>query len=143
MTLTSGELLVDLKPHSVVILEILPTTANNPSPSLQTFFPTSSTAGGSAFTLGVTGAGFVPESVVRWNGNSLTAAFISTHQLQASIPANAIVSGGTNSVTIFNPAPGGGLSNPLTFPVVDFTVGASPTSLSVNHPLPVCSARRN
>ena len=132
LTLSNGELVADLKPHSIVILEILPQTASNPSPSLQAISPTSAAVAGGAFTLSVLGSGFVPESVVRWNENNQMTTFVSTHQLQASLPASTITTAGTNPVTVFSPTPGGGVSNALAFPVVDFSIAASPTSLSVN-----------
>jgi hypothetical protein len=43
-------------------------------------------------------------------------------QLQAAIQDSDIAVAGTAEVTVFNPAPGGGISNPLTF-----TIDAPPT----------------
>ena len=44
-------------------------------------------AGGSSFTLAVTGANFVASSVVRWNGVSRPTTYVRSTQLQASISA--------------------------------------------------------
>jgi len=87
----------------------------NPVPSITSILPSSATAGGSAFTLTVNGSDFLPSSVVRWNGNDRTTIYISSTQLTASILSSDIESAGEASVTVFNPAPGGGTSNAKTF----------------------------
>ncbi len=43
--------------------------------------------------------------------------FVSGTELQAAIPASDIANAGTAQVTVFNPSPGGGVSNTLTFTV--------------------------
>jgi hypothetical protein len=72
--------------------------------------PGIATAGGAAFSLTVAGSGFVASSVVNWNGSSRPTTFVSGTQLTAAIPATDIAVGGTNTVTVFTPAPGGGTS---------------------------------
>jgi hypothetical protein len=64
------------------------------------------------------GADFVPGSVVLWNRSRLETLVRSRSQLQATVPSN-IMSVGTASVTVFNPAPGGGTSNVLLVSVVN------------------------
>jgi hypothetical protein len=68
-------------------------------------------AGGPAFTLTVNGTNYVNASAVQWNGSSRTTTFVSGTQLTASISAADIVAAGTATVTVSNPAPGGGTSN--------------------------------
>lgn len=92
-------------------------TINNPAPTTTSISPTSATAGGSAFTLTVNGTNFNSQSIVRWNGSNRTTTFVSATQLQASITAADIATAGTASVTVFNPAPGGGTSNGQTFTI--------------------------
>ena len=94
-----------------------PPVTPNPVPVLTSISPTSTTAGGPAFTLTVNGSNFISDSVVRWNGNSRTTTFVSGARLTASILASDIAATGTAEVTVFNPAPGGGTSSPLTFSV--------------------------
>ncbi|MBI4481706.1 MAG: IPT/TIG domain-containing protein, partial [Acidobacteria bacterium] len=89
----------------------------NPVPVISSLNPSSATAGGSAFTLAVAGTNFVSGSVVRWNGQNRTTTFVSATQVNAAIPASDIAAAGTASVTVFNPAPGGGTSNALTFTI--------------------------
>ncbi|MDD1655395.1 MAG: lectin like domain-containing protein, partial [Methanomicrobiales archaeon] len=91
---------------------------NNPVPTLSSISPTSAAAGGSAFTLTVTGTGFVSGTTkVRWNGADRTTTVVSSTQATASIPATDIATTGTASVTVFNPAPGGGTSGSQTFTI--------------------------
>jgi len=91
------------------------TAANNPVPVVTTLSPSSTTAGGGAFTLTVNGSNFVATSVVRWNGSARTTTFVSGAQVTAAIPASDIAAVGTANVTVFNPAPGGGTSNTAVF----------------------------
>lgn len=90
--------------------------ANNPVPTASLLSPSSASAGSSAFTLTVTGTGFVSgSSVVRWGGVALVTTFISSTTLEASVPAANVLSAGTASITVFTSTPGGGTSNALTF----------------------------
>jgi hypothetical protein len=92
-------------------------TAVNPVPVLSTLAPSSALQGGPAFTLTVTGSGFVSGSTVRWNGSNRTTTFVSATQLTAAIPASDLVTAGTAQVTVFTPAPGGGTSSAVSFAV--------------------------
>ncbi|HLB36090.1 MAG TPA: Ig-like domain-containing protein [Gemmatimonadales bacterium] len=103
-------------------------TTVNPVPVLSTLTPTSALQGGPAFTLTVTGSGFVSSSTVRWNGVNRTTTVVSATQLTASIPASDLVTAGTAQVTVFSPAPGGGTSSARSFTV------------TAGNPLPVLSA---
>ena len=89
---------------------------NNPVPALSSLAPSSATAGDPSFTLTVNGTNFVSDSKVRWNGSERTTSFVNATQLTAAIPATDIAMQGMASVTVFNPPPGGGVSNesPLT-----------------------------
>jgi hypothetical protein len=89
----------------------------NPAPVATGMVPSSAIAGGSDFTLTVTGSGFVPSSVVRWNGSDRVTTYVSGAELRAAIGAGDIATTGTASVTVFTPSPGGGLSGALTFTI--------------------------
>lgn len=91
-------------------------TLNYPIPALSALNPGTAFAGDpSSFTIGVVGTNFVNGSVVRWGGNNLTTTFQSATLLTALVPASLIATAGTASITVFNPSPGGGVSNALTF----------------------------
>ena len=81
--------------------------------NLSTLSPSSAPVGGGAFTLVVTGTGFVSGSVVTWDGSDRSTVFVSASRLEASIPASDLVLGKT--VPIVARAPGGGLSSQLEF----------------------------
>jgi 6-phosphogluconolactonase len=83
-------------------------------------------------TVGSNGVGsnFVAGSVVRWNGSDRPTTTNGTvNSLTVQISASDIAAAGTAVVTVFNPAPGGGSSNSLTFTI---TTGAvDPQSIAV------------
>jgi hypothetical protein len=91
--------------------------AGNPIPVLTSLNPTSATAGGAAFTLTVNGSNFIASSVVRWNSTDRTTTFVNSGQVTAQILVADIAAAGSPSVTAFNPTPGGGLSNSLSFTI--------------------------
>jgi hypothetical protein len=92
--------------------------APNPLPVLTSISPNSAVAGSGPVTLALTGSGFVAASEVRWNGVPLASVtFNSPTSLTAVIPAANLAAPGTASVTVFNPAPGGGASAPQTFTI--------------------------
>ncbi len=92
-------------------------TINNPVPTTSTISPTSTTAGGSSFVLTVTGTNFSASSTIDFNGTPLVTTFISGSSISATIPAADIAVGGTDSITVVNPTPGGGTSNAQTLTV--------------------------
>ena len=100
----------------------------NPVPALTSLSPPSQRAGGTGFTLTVDGSDLVSGAVVRWDGSDRTTSFVNATQVTASISASDIAAPGTVDVTVFNPFPGGGVSNGLTFtitlPQVDLSPGA-------------------
>ena len=110
-------------------------TINNPAPTATSLSPTSATAGGAAFTLTVNGTGFVSTSVVKFNGAAKTTTFVSATQLTAAITAADIATAGTATVTVTNPAPGGGTSGNLSFTINPVSAPAltslAPTSATV------------
>jgi Concanavalin A-like lectin/glucanases superfamily len=114
--------------------------APNPAPTTSGLSPASAPAGAPTFTLTVTGSNFIAGSVVRWNGASRSTTYISPSQLNAAIPASDVSAPGTASVSVSNPAPGGGTSNPQTFTItaasnpVPTTTGLDPSSTSAGGP---------
>ena len=94
-----------------------PQAPPNPVPIISWLTPPSTPPAGSALTLGVSGSGFVPGSTVLWNGLNLATTFVSANQLTADVPSTDTAANGTASITVFNPAPGGGVSNTTFFTV--------------------------
>ncbi len=86
----------------------------NPLPTIVSLTP-STVLAGKAFTLIVDGTNFVKGALVGWNGQNRAATYANSTRLQVSIPASDVSTSNTLvSVTVFNPAPGGGRSNALT-----------------------------
>ena len=106
-------------------------TINNPVPTTTSISPTCATAGGGQFTLTVTGTNFVSTSTVKWNATALATTYVSSTQLTATVTAALIAAPGTASITVVNPTPGGGASNPQTF-----TIAATP---AITSPLTACA----
>ena len=103
-------------------------SGTNPIPTISSLDPSCAPAGAQAFTLAVMGTNFVPSSVIRWNGKDLPTTL--NGGLIAQVPASNIATAGAAEVTVFNPAPGGGVSNPVNFSVA--AGGVNPTSLAVD-----------
>ena len=109
-------------------------------PVTSSLTPNSALLGSPAFTLVIQGSGFVPGASVRWNGATRPTTFISSGELQASISAADVAAEGTASVTVFNPAPGGGLSNPQTFTITAPAGNPPPVLTSLTPDLLVVSS---
>src|SRR5580658_7078536 len=91
---------------------------NNPKPLLyQPLVPTSAAPGAAGFTITVNGTGFAVGAVLNWNGSPRTTTVLSSSSLQATINSTDVAHLGTANVTVVNPAPGGGASNVVYFPV--------------------------
>ncbi|HWZ45216.1 MAG TPA: IPT/TIG domain-containing protein [Candidatus Saccharimonadales bacterium] len=88
----------------------------NPLPTLSGLSPDSVIAGSGAFTLILHGSNFVPASLVQVNGSNRPTTYVSSSQLTAAIPAADVASASFPSISVVNPAPGGGVWS-LTFAV--------------------------
>jgi uncharacterized protein (TIGR03437 family) len=92
-------------------------TGDNPVPALSLLTPNAAVVGARELTLTVTGSGFVTGSKVRWNGVERQTNYINSTQLIATIPAADLGVAGMGLITVFNPTPGGGVSNSLNLPI--------------------------
>ena len=130
-------------------------TVNNPLPVISGISPAFESAGSAAFTLTVTGTGFMNGSTVYWGTTALTTTYGSATQLTAAVTAAEIASAGIAAITVQTPAPGSETSIALQFEVdsagsgstaprltaITSTVNAgSPASYSVTLPSTVESA---
>ena len=96
------------------------------APTINSLAPNSATAGGAAFVLTVNGTNFASTAAINWNGAAQATTFVTASQLTATIPAAGIVTSGTVTVTVTNPAVAGGLygggTTAATSTGMDFTV---------------------
>lgn len=91
----------------------------NPVPAIGALSPSGATVGSSAFTLTVDGSGFVPGTVLVWNGSGRVTTTVSSTRLTAAIGASDLAEVGEASVFVFNGGPGGGYSNTVTFEITE------------------------
>ncbi len=95
-------------------------TGTAPAPTITSLSVTNAPAGAADTFIVMTGTGFVNSSQVLWNGNPLTYCCISilgSTQIYLTIPASDLLTAGTNQISVSTPAPGGGTSNAIPFPV--------------------------
>jgi hypothetical protein len=104
-----------------------------PPPALTVLSPTSAPAGGGAFTLTITGTGFVSGDTVTWTPNGAAAVPLSNplvggqgSQITVQVPANLLASSGTALIAVQDPD--GAASNSLTFSI------AAPAITALNPP---------
>ncbi len=103
-------------------------TVNNPVPTVTTLLPESTLVAAASTSLQVNGMNFVPGSVLRLGTDSIATVLVNRTRLTATIPASALDSARSYVVTVFNPAPGGGISNTRNFIVRN----PAPTLTSIN-----------
>ena len=101
-----------------VLCSISAVAQSNPVPFIsQPLIPVTVKPGHAAFTLTVNGSEFASTAIINWNGSPRATEFFSSSQLKATIDAADVAHAGTASVTVTNPAPRGGTSNAVLFPI--------------------------
>jgi len=92
----------------------------NAVPVIHKFWPPTLATGTSTNNFEIYGINFVQGSVVRWNGQPLVTTVVGglnsdgDELLIASVSASLLTNRGTAAVTVFNPTPGGGISNTIS-----------------------------
>jgi IPT/TIG domain len=76
-------------------------------PTIAALSPSGTAAGSPAFTLTVNGSNFGSKAVVNWNGAAQTTTMVSANQLTMVVPAAAVATSTTVSITVTNPATSG------------------------------------
>ena len=90
---------------------------DNPAPVISSFSPTALMTGSTSSPLLIAGTGIVPTSGVQINGSPRPTTYVSPSQLSVAVTAADVAASGTASVTIVNPAPGGGTSAAASVPI--------------------------
>lgn len=107
-------------------LSVATPSASAPAPvSITSLSPSSAQAGGAAFTLLVTGSGFVSGSVVQWASSDRSTTVVSSTQLQAAILAGDLA--GSARTVLITARSGTAVSNSLSF-----TITSSAPTLTVS-----------
>jgi hypothetical protein len=97
------------------------------TPVITSLTPASAVPGAPAFTLTVTGTGFMKGMTVRWGETNLTTTYVSPQELTAAVPAIPTSSPSSIDVRVANAC--GAISAPVSFKVI---AGLAITSLSPN-----------
>lgn len=119
------------------------TAAGNPAPTITNVTPNTAPANSADLPITVTGTNYLQgsggagSSIVRWNAVSLSTRFVSAAQLTATVPKDFLLNPGTTpitaTITVFNPAPGGGTSpNGLLFTIPAATAAHSAASIGAS-----------
>jgi hypothetical protein len=95
----------------------------NPRGYISALGPAQARMGAGGVSLTIHGYGFMPESLVLWDGQPRETTYVGPNELRASIPASDLATAGKAQVSVRNPAPGGGDGAPFTFTISDGRVG--------------------
>lgn len=99
------------------------TTTTTMTPAINQLNPGSVTHGSAQFQLEVDGMNFASNGVVNFNKVAVSTTFVSSGKLEATIPASAVMTAGTASVTVTNPGSGGIYGTPpVTSAAMSFTI---------------------
>jgi hypothetical protein len=108
--------------------------SSKPLPATTSIFPSVRASGDPQFSLAVNGSNFSTCSVVRLNGSDRATTYVNASQLTAIVTATDQAAGGTKTVTVFTPSPGGGTSNGQTL-TVNGTPDTTPPIVTVTSPI--------
>ncbi len=106
--------------------------ALNPPPVVGSLSPPAAVVGATNLQVLVSGSGFVPQSVVNWNGSPRATTFLSPTTLSVLLLDGDLAAPAVANITVFSPSPGGGTSAPLPFTVTNFALTTiSPNTVDV------------
>src|SRR5207248_655912 len=104
-------------------------TVANPVPQVAQLSPAAISAVSSSVVV-ITGSGFTPQISVAVNGQSVNTTYVDASHLRVSVPAATSASSSILSLSVSNPAPGGGSSGPQSL-----FAAATGTPQATTHPL--------
>ncbi|MCX6050323.1 MAG: beta-propeller fold lactonase family protein [Chloroflexi bacterium] len=99
--------------------------AQNPAPALTQIAPANTLAHGAVsvpVVVTVVGSNFMPGSQVYWNGVLRPSKFIDSTQLEVTLLATDVAADGTGALSVLNPPPGGGVSDPQMFTIFGYGI---------------------
>ncbi len=88
-------------------------TVVNPAPAYETHTPWDLLALQGPQSLTVTGTGFIPATVILWNGEQRSTTFVNGNEVTVVIPESDLLEAGIAELSVFNPPYGGGQTNPV------------------------------
>ena len=84
--------------------------AYNPTPTLTSISPAQLTLGAPATIVTLNGMGYVGGSTTTLDGAMIATTYVSSTQLQVTVPSTTLAMAGTHTFIVSNPIPGGGAS---------------------------------
>ena len=100
----------------------------NPIPTITALQPTDARVGSGALALAVAGHDFVRRSVVRVDGAPVPTTYVSATRLTTTIAEERLRDEGTLQIAVFNPEPGGGMSEPVALRIAAAADEAAPVA---------------
>ena len=94
-------------------------TISNPVPAIASLNPTQARVSETPLIVTVNGNNFVSNSRVRWKGFDRPATYVSSTRLTMEVPPSDLIATGSANVTVFNPTPGGGNSNAISYTIAN------------------------
>ena len=101
---------------------------HNPLPFVSSISPNSANLGENAKTITITGYGFVPNSIARFNGSNRPTTFIDYSHLLIHLNASDMQGSSGRYINVFNPAPDGGYSNSVFFTINGYVISDAQTT---------------
>jgi hypothetical protein len=103
-------------------------------PTIVSLSPPSLSTGLASAALVVNGDHFVPGSRIRVDGVERATTFESARQLRTTLTAADLVTVATRAISVFTPAPGGGTSGDVAFPIVGASLTLNRTTAAIAGP---------
>ena len=94
----------------ILTLSELAAAADNPAPNITSVGPDAYVYS-PQFTLHINGTGFIPASVVRWNGADRATTYVNNTKVTIQVMPSDLTVAGSALLTVYNPPPGGGTSD--------------------------------
>jgi len=92
----------------------------NPTPTLYSINPSSVNFGSGSQSITVSGSGFIPGTIARWNGSNRPTTFIDDSHVLMYVSSSDINAKASDFITVWNPAPCGGYSNAETLNIAGY-----------------------
>jgi hypothetical protein len=91
--------------------------SKNPAPVVNSISPKSANVGSGTKNVTITGNGFIPSSVARWNGSDRPTTFIDSSHLIIHLNSSDMNGSSGRYISVWNRSPGGGYSNAAFFAI--------------------------
>jgi uncharacterized protein (TIGR03437 family) len=112
------------------LLPVVAPAGANPNPRIESLLPDGLPAGSPGANISVKGSGFLASTTASINGKPRATSLSADNKLTVTLTQSDLSTAGTLTLTLTNPAPGGGVSAPASFLVSPALVPRQPPGLS-------------